>query len=112
MKNMRMKKYENKNGLKDQYNLAQGNALGWEEIREIVRVIAFIKERILFRTMEMSLCFPERKYCNSVRKELFALFIESSRTVFLLHPIPQALPGARISWPFRPEQDTSRSASG
>jgi hypothetical protein len=73
----------------------------------IVRAITFIKEKILFRTRETVLCFPETISDNSpgipgpaVRRECFALFIESARTVFLLHP----LPWAEINWPFRPKK--------
>ena len=74
------------NGLKGQHNLAQGKrsgALDWKAGRRIVRAITFIKEKILFRTREITICLREMMSCNSVRKELFALFIESSRTVFL-----------------------------
>jgi hypothetical protein len=80
---------------------------------KIVRAITFIKEKIFFRTSEMTLCFPEMMSGNSVRKEFFALFIESSRTAFLLYPIPRAafrfvppetMPWAIIFWPFRPEK--------
>jgi hypothetical protein len=95
---------ENKNGLKGHYNLAQGKrsgALGWKTDMKIVREITFIKEKILFRTNGMTLIFPEMMFynslrgfhymdlrfapirkLNSVRKELFALFIEFPLTVF------------------------------
>ena len=107
------------NGLKGQHNLAQGkrsDTLGWKADRKIVRAITFIKEKFLFRTGEMTLCFPEMMSCNSVRKELFAFFIESSRTVFILHPLPRAafrfvppstMPWAELYWPFRPEKYTA-----
>ena len=104
-----------KNGQKGQYNLAQGkrsSALGWKMGIKIVRATTFIKEKILFRTKHRTSCFPEimsynshrgfhymdlrfapiRKL-NSVRKELFALFTDSPRTVFLLYPLPRATPG-------------------
>ena len=105
------------NGLKGQYIIAQGKrrrsvALGWSSGNKIVRAVTFIKEKILFRTSEMCLWLPKTmsgnslrgfhymdfrfapiRKLNSVRKELFALFVESSRTVFLLHPIPKAAPG-------------------
>ena len=96
---------ENKNSLKGQHNLAQGKqsgALGWKETRKFVRAVTFIKEKILFRTREMTFCFPEMMFCNSVPKEFFAFFIESSRTVFfcILYPgrrfgsfLPQLCPG-------------------
>ena len=111
-----MKIYENKNGLKGQHNLAQGKrsgALGLKGGMKIVRTITFLKAKIIFRTNEMNLFFREMISYNSVRKELFALFIEFSRTVFLLHPIPRAafrivppetLPWAMIFWPFRLEE--------
>jgi len=98
--------------LKGQHNIAQGkrsDALGRKVDRKIVRVVTFIKEKILFRTSEMSLCFPKMMSCNSLRgfhymdlrfapirklnsdrMRLFALFIESPRTVFLSHYIPRA----------------------
>jgi hypothetical protein len=44
---------ENKNGLKGQHNLAQGNALGIGANKKIVRAITFIKEKSLFRTKGM-----------------------------------------------------------
>ena len=85
------------NGLKDLHIIAQGkrsDAMGWKAGREIVRAITFIKDKIFLRTNEMTLCFPEMVSGNSlpdgqagVRKELFALLIESPRTVFLLHPL-------------------------
>ena len=107
---------ENKHGLKGQYNLAQGKrqrsvALGWRTRKRIVRAITSIKEKILIRTKEMTLCFPEMMSSNSVRKGLLTLFIESSRTVFILHPLPRApfrivppetMPWAELYWPFRP----------
>lgn len=49
-------------GLKGQLILAQGNpeasgvALGWRMGIKIVRATTFIKEKILFRTREMTLC--------------------------------------------------------
>jgi hypothetical protein len=47
-------------GLKGQLILAQGNpevgALDWRTGKRIVRVLTFIKEKILFRTMCMALC--------------------------------------------------------
>ena len=97
---------KNKNGLKGQYNLAQGKrsvALGWRERWKIVRAITCIKEKFLFRTKRWSIVSRKMIPCNSVRKKLIALFIEFARTVFFLLPLPQALPGARISWPFRPK---------
>lgn len=100
---------ENKNGLKGQYNLAQVNpptggvALGFSKRWKIVRAISFMKEKFLFRTKRWSIVSWKMIPCNSVRKKLIALFIEFARTVFFLFPLPQALPGARISWPFRPK---------
>lgn len=97
---------ENENALKGQHILAQGSALDLVASREIVRATAFIKENWLFRTKKMS--------CNSVRKELFTLFIELPRTVFLLHSSPRAtfrfvpssiLPWAELYWPFRPKEN-------
>ena len=59
------------NGLKGQHNLAQGKrsgALDWKAGRRIVRAITFIKEKILFRTREITICLREMMSCNSVRK--------------------------------------------
>ena len=112
------------NGLKGQYIMARGKlrrsvALGWSGGNKIVRAITFIKEKILFRTKQRTSFFPEIMSYNSVRRELLALFNESSRTVFLLHLLPRAafrivppetLPclsrlfrEAIVFWPFRPE---------
>jgi hypothetical protein len=113
-------KNRNKIVLKGQQNLAQGNrrrsvALGWRRGIKIVRAIMLNKSKILFRTREMTLCFYKMMSCNSVRMELLTLFIESSRTVFLLNPFPRAafrivppetLPWAILYWPFRPEKDS------
>jgi len=71
---------ENNNGLKDQYNIAQGKrrvALSWRIDIKIVRVIMFIKEEILFRTKEMALFSPKMMSCDPVRNGLLALFTES-----------------------------------
>jgi len=127
--NAGMMKHENENGLKGQHILAQGkrsDALGWKKDMKIVRAITFIKEKILFRTSEMPSCFKEMMSDSSVRKKLFALFIESSRMVFLLHPLPrlrrelcrtvafrfvppETLPWARLFWPFRPGRNTGQN---
>jgi len=50
------------NGLKGQFILAQGKrsgALGWRADRKIVRAITSIKEKILFQTKQITLCFPK-----------------------------------------------------
>ncbi len=102
---------ENIKVLKGRHILAQGNALGLEIGKRIVRAITFTKEKFLFRTGVMTLCFPEMMSCITVRRKLIALFIEFSRTVFLLNLLPRAafrivppetLPWAIIFWPFRP----------
>jgi len=69
-------------GLKDQYILARGIAPGWRARLKIVRARKFIKEKLLF--------FPKMMFCNSVRNEFVALFVEFSRTVFLLYLFPRA----------------------
>jgi hypothetical protein len=74
---MKMMVIKFESGLKGQHNLAQGKrsgALGLKADRKIVRAVTFIKEKILFRTREITFCFPEMMFCNSVRKEFFALF--------------------------------------
>jgi hypothetical protein len=89
---------KNKNGLKGQNNLSQGKrsvALGWKMSLKIVRVITFFEMLSLLRT--------KRHESQFRPKGVFALIIVFARTVFTLFPLPQALPGARISWPFRPK---------
>jgi hypothetical protein len=98
-------------GLKGQLILAQGKrsvALGWRMGIKNVRATTFIKEKILFRTSEMTLCFPEMMPDNSVRRDFFALFIESARTVFfyILYPgrrfgsfLPKLCPGLKSTGP-------------
>jgi hypothetical protein len=79
------------NVLKGQYNLAQGKqsvALGWRTGTRIVRAITFIKEKILFRTREMTFFFPEMMSCNSVQRSFSSLKIMFTRTVFLAFPLP------------------------
>lgn len=84
---------ECKKVLKGRHILAQGNALGLEIGKRIVRAITFVKEKTLFRTSEMALCFPEMISCNSVRRKLHALFLEFSRTVFVVSFYPGRCPG-------------------
>jgi hypothetical protein len=87
---------ESENGLKGQYNLAQGNppaggdALGLESGHEN-RPRKNVHKRENLNSDEINLSFfmgilP----FLSVRKKLFALFSVFTRTVFLLHPIPRA----------------------
>jgi hypothetical protein len=88
------------NVLKGQNNLAQGKrrrsvALGFRTGEKIVREITLIKGFHCFGRKGMN--------SNSVRKEFFSLIIVFARTVFPLFLLPQALPGARICWPFRPK---------
>jgi hypothetical protein len=88
---------KNKNGLKGQYNLAQGKrsrepgsyALGWRARMGIVRAKMFFKTKILFRTGEITSCFPELVSYHSVRKGLLALFIESRGRFFSCIPFPE-----------------------
>jgi hypothetical protein len=82
-----------KNALKGHHHLAQGKrsgAPGWKADWKIVCAVTFIKKKILLRAMKMTFCLPEMMFCNSVRKEFFALFIESLRTFFLLHTLLRA----------------------
>jgi hypothetical protein len=95
---------ENENGLKDQYNLAQGKrsvALGSEMGIKIVRAITFLEVLSLFRTKSHESQFHLRQ--ADVRKEFFDLIIVFARTFFYSFFLPRALPGARIDWPFRLE---------
>ena len=104
--------------LKGRHLLAQGKrrrsvALGWRTGLKIVRAKKFIREYSLVRTKWFNFIFLAHNIFYSVRKELFALFIESSRTVLLLRHLPRAafrivppetLPWAIIFWPFRPQK--------
>jgi hypothetical protein len=108
---MEMTNNENKNVLKGQQILAQGNALGLRTGEKIVREIALIKGQFLFRTKKMTSIFLEMIRHKSVRKEFFSLIIMFPRTVFVVFPLPRAafrfvpaetLPWAELYWPFRP----------
>lgn len=92
-----------KNGLKGQYILAQGNALGLKSGGKIVRAIKFFKRTLLFRTKrDESQSVLERLDCYSVRKKFFALISMFPRTVFVVFLLPRALPWAELYRPFRP----------
>ena len=89
---------ENIKVLKGRHILAQGKrrrsaALGLRASKKIVRALTFTKEKFIFRTGVMTLCFPEMMYCISVRRKLIALFIEFSRTVFAVSFYPGRCPG-------------------
>ena len=90
---------ENENGLKGQHNLAQGKrsgALGLENGHENrPRENVFLNSYRYFGRKGMNL--------NSVRRMFLTLINVFARTGFSLIPFPQALPGARINWPLRPE---------
>jgi hypothetical protein len=76
------------NGLKGQYNLAQGNppvggdALGLRKDIKIVRAITFNREDFFIRTKGTFRFFRSIKQHYSVRKRFFALFTRITRTVF------------------------------
>ena len=89
-----MKIDENENALKGQQIIVRGNVPDLRESSEIVRAITFIKEKFMFRTKKLDSCFPKMMFSNSVRKELFALFIEFPQTFFYLFLLPQTLSGA------------------
>jgi len=109
--------------LKGRNIIAQGKrrrsvALGRMEKEKIVCEITVFKEKFLFQTKGKVSCFLRIMFYNSVRRELSALFIEFTRTVFLLHSLPRAafwfvppstLPWARLFWPFRPGRNTSQN---
>ena len=85
-------------GLKGQHNLAQGKqsgALGWKTDMKIVRAVFFFEWLSLFRT--------KRHESQFRPKNIFTLINVFARTGSSLFLFPQALPGARINWPFRPE---------
>jgi len=104
---MKMMNNENKKVLKGQHIIAQGKrrrsvALGLKANRKIVRAITAIKANFLFRTKEMISISRQMMPFNSVRKEILVLFITFFRTVFVVFPLPKALPWAELYWPFRP----------
>jgi len=91
-----MSNSKEKNVLKGQFILAQGNALGLRTGREIVRAIRIIKEKWSFRTNEVTTILRKIMLFNSVRNKFFVLNIMVPRTVFDLHPLPKALPWAEL----------------
>ena len=100
-----------KNGLKGQYIIAQGIALGWETGIKIVRALTSFKETSLFRT----------KWNNSYSIQNNVFQFRPQKAFYLEYPISadgcpgvsftqgdvsvvpsETLPWARICWPFRP----------
>lgn len=67
-------------GLKGQYNLAQGNALGWINGDKIVRAKMFCNEPINVRTKRGMSGFPIVDWFNSVRRTIDVLNNVISRT--------------------------------
>jgi hypothetical protein len=98
--------------LKGQYILAQGNALGWRKGEQIVREIALIKERVIFRTKMMS--FISGEMVKSIPSEMsfFASVIMVPRTVLSVISVPRALPWAELYWPFRPKKGKHQNSFG
>ena len=108
---------EHKKGLKGQHILALGNPgktgrrPGFEngqesrprdDVRKRENLISDEMEKAYFLKF-MDLCFVPNRSLNSVRSYDIALINIFARTGFSLIILPQALPGARIKWPFRPE---------
>ena len=102
---------ENKNGLKGQYNSAQGfgvsqsnnNALRLKSGKKIVRAIRFFKAISLFRTKRCEpSCLPGNSGAQFRPKKVFYPVYRISADGFRYIPFPKALPWARLSWPFRP----------
>lgn len=113
----KMELKENKNGLKGQHILAQGNPgktgrrPGLEngeksrprnDVHKRKNLISDEMEKAYFLKF-MDLCFVPIRSLNSVRSYDIALINIFARTGFSLIILPQALPGARINWPFKPE---------
>jgi hypothetical protein len=106
---------ENENGLKGQHNLAQGKrsgALGLENGHENRPRENDHKRENLNSDEMVNTYFLKTMFCNSlrgfhllnsVRNYCIALINIFARTGFTLIIIPQALPVARINWPFRPD---------
>ena len=111
-----MFRIKNRNGLKGQNNLAQGNrrrsdALGCKMNIVIVRAMTFIRKKFIFRTKYRISISLKMKTHNAVRKELISLSLEFRRTVFAVSFLPGAafqlvppetLPWVQLYWPFRP----------
>jgi len=115
---------ECKYGLKGPHNLAQGKrsgALGLENRHENrPRENVYKRENLISDEMEnayflemifcnllrgfhhVDLCFASIRLLNSVRMYTITLINIFARTGLSLIIFPQALPGARINWPFRP----------
>jgi hypothetical protein len=75
---------ENKKVLKGCLILAQGNAMGLEIGKRIVRALTFTKDKFIFRTKEMIAISQQMITFYSVRKKFFAINIMFSRTVFIV----------------------------
>ena len=63
----------NKNVLKGQHNLAQGNVLGLKTEEKIDRAMVFFKEKLLFRTKKIDSCFSENNDSQFRLKEVFRI---------------------------------------
>jgi len=96
MKKRKIDNLTHPHGLKGQHNLAQGFALGWGMGIRIVRAITFLEGLSLFRTKRhVPLFRPEEVFCPDHG---------NCADGFGCISFPQAVPGARINWPFRPEE--------
>ena len=109
---------EHKNGLKGLHILAQGNPgftgrrpgleNGYEirpgeEVHKRENLISDEMENAYFLKY-MDLRFVPIRQLNSIRSYGITLINFFTRTGFSLFFFPQALPGARIKWPFRPSK--------
>jgi hypothetical protein len=92
------------NGLKGQFNIAQGNTLGFGSENIIVRAKSPSMEKFILRTKWNGANLMTYAMLNSVRVMVSFLANIVPRTVLSAHFLPGALPRAEVSWPFRPEK--------
>lgn len=85
---MKLNVCQNLKALKGRNIPARGDALGLKERIEFVHAISFPQGNWLFRTKKKLLHYSKMIVFDSVRKELYSLFIEIPRTVLfcILYP--------------------------
>jgi hypothetical protein len=90
-----------KNVLKGQYISAQGNALGLETDREIVRLVTLFIDLSLFRTKKIVSGFFEKNKLHLRQQIFYRIELQCIADDIRFTNIPRALPWAEICWPFR-----------
>ena len=85
------------NGLKGQYILAQGFALGLMPDEKIVRAMKLFKKISLFRTKRHEFqCLPDNNGLQFRPKEFFCPDYHVCADDFVVFPLPRALPWAEL----------------